>query len=398
MGGGGYLIHRMTNRNIKKGLVRIKKKVPKYKPPKWQDLTYKSKEITPHIKGEQRGKKVVTKTTYHGVKNPDNLSKRKLKKEFAKGTTEGLQATHVYPDPRLEWKDDKYVNNPEGSRGGYVGPADRNSTHVTQKITTKYHDSKRWNDSVQDRKKKEITYKTGRYRGGLYSDRDHDTKTTYRSKTKHLRSNKEGQASVKKKYETAGIKGLKNVKVRGKVDREATNKYKDPACGEPFGFCPNHADGTIGTMGNKPLKTTHVRTYKKGTSADDAFAGRLNPSGNPLAMNEMIGYSVKKIKSKSYGDKRGTQSIVGHPDGKAPQYKSNRGKVNKKKIKFHDRTTIKLRQNIFDDDMAQSHSPVAGYIKAKDFRQLKRDPISRQSWKNWKKTGKINNNIASKND
>jgi len=368
MGGGGSLIHRITNRNIKQGkLVRIRKKAPKAPKPNWVDLTYKSKEIKPHIKNEQRGKKVVQKTTYHSVKNPDNLSKRKLKKQFA--------------------------NNPQNTISTNL-----NHTFITQKRKTKYHDSNRWNDEVQDRKKKKIEYYTGYTLAKLHSDISHEDKTTYRSKSKYLRADKEGQASVKEKYEASGIKGLKNVRVRGKVDRQASNKYKDPDCSEPFGFCPNHADGTTGTIGNKPLKTTHVRTYKKGTSADDAFAGRLNPSGNPLAMNEMLGYSVKKIKSKNYGDKRGTQSIVGHPDGKAPQYKSNRGKVNKKKIKFHDRTTIKLRQNIFDDDIAQSQSPVAGFIKAKDFRQLKRDPISRQSWKNWKKTGKINNNIASKND
>ena len=368
MGGGGSLIHRITNRNIKQGkLVRIRKKAPKAPKPNWVDLTYKSKEITPHIKNEQRGKKVVTKTTYHSVKNPDNLSKRKLKKQFEAGDT------------------------PLHSSG-------LAQTFVTQKKKTKYHDSRRWNDEVQDRKKKKVEHTTGYTLASQKKDSNYDTKTTYRSKSKYLRADKEGQALVKSKYEDSGIKGLKNVRVRGKVDRAASNKYKDPGCAEPFGFCPNHADGTVGTLGNKPLKTTHVRTYKKGTSADDAFAGRINPSGNPLAMNEMIGFSVKKTKTKTYGDKRGTQSIIGHPDGKAPQYKSNKGRVNKKKIKFHDRKTIRLKQNIFDDNIAQANSPMAGYIKAKDFRQLKRDRISKQSMKDWKSTGKINNNIASKND
>jgi len=359
MGGGGSLIHRITNRNIKKGnLVKIRKKVPKYQPPKWQDLTYKSKEITPHIKSEQRGKKVVTKTTYHSVKNPDNLSKRKLKKQFEAGNTQ--LHTNFLPQ-----------------------------TFITQKKKTKYHDSKRWNDEAQDRKKKEITHTTGQTLASQKKDSSYDKETTYRSKSKHLRANKEGQAIVKKRHEDDGMRGLKNVRIRGKVTRQATNVYKNPECDEPFGYCPNHADGVAGTMGNKPLKTTHVRTFKKGTSADDAFAGRMNPSGSPRAMNEMIGHSIKKIKGKSYGDKKGTQSIVGHPDGKAPQYKSNRGKVNKKKIKFHDRSTLRLKQNIFNDSLAQSHSPVHGMIKAKDFRQLKRDHISGKHFKNWKETGKI---------
>ena len=103
----------------------------------------------------------------------------------------------------------------------------------------------------------------------------------------------------------------------------------------------------------------------------------------------MIGHSIKKMKSTYYGDKRGTQSIIGPPDGKAPQHKSNRGKVNKKKIKFHDRSTLRLKQNIFNDSLAQNHSPVHGYIKAKDFRQLKRDHISGKHFDQWKETGKI---------
>jgi hypothetical protein len=372
------LIHNLTGRRVKQGnLVRIRKKVPTYKPPKWQDLTYKSKEITPHIKSEQRGKKVVTKTTYHSVKNPDNLSKRKLKKEFEAG------------------------NTPLHSSGA-------SQTFITQKKKTKYHDSRRWNDKVQDRKNKQVEHTTGQTLASQKKDSSYDTKTTYKSKSKYLRANKEGKAIVKEEYEDSGIKGLKNVRVRGKVDREAANIYKHPLCGKPFGNCPNHADGLKGTIGNKPLKTTHVRTYKKGTSADDAFVGTKNPSGNPLAMNEMIGHSIKKIKGKSYGDKRGTQSIVGHKDGKAPQHKSNRGKVNKKKIKFHDKSTIKLKQNIFGDNqqlidkkkgefyLAQERSPIDGYIKAKDFRKLKRDPHAKASFENWKKTGQVDRNRLAK--
>ena len=206
---------------------------------------------------------------------------------------------------------------------------------------------------------------------------------------------------------------MKNVRVRGKVDRQAVNIYKSPECTSPFGSCPNHADGVTGTMGNKNLKTTYVKTFKKGTSPDDAFAGRHNPSGNPLAMNEMLGQSVRKIKEKYYGDKRGTQSVVGHPDGKAPQYKSNKGKVNKKKIKLVDnetgeKTTIRLKQNIFGKNQqlldkkkgefytAQSKSGVSGYIKAKDFRKLKRDPGAKASFENWKKTGQVDKNKLAK--
>jgi len=355
---------KINKRNISFGnLVRVPQKIGKIKDPGWKDLTYRKVQVVPHEKNETRGKRVVTKTTYHNVKNEDNLSKRKLKKEFQ---SEG-----------------------HGNIVPHYSTGRPHQTHITQKIKTKFHDSRRWNDEVQDRKKKEITHKTGRYRGGLHSDRDHDTKTTYRSKSKHLRANKEGKAIVKKKYEDDGIKGIKNVRVRGRVDRESANIYKNPNCGSPFGHCDNHADGVKGTIGNKPLKTTHVQTYKKGTTPDDAFAGRLNPSGNPLSMNEMIGHSIKKMKSTYYGDKRGTQSIIGPPDGKAPQHKSNRGKVNKKKIKFHDRSTLRLKQNIFNDSLAQNHSPVHGYIKAKDFRQLKRDHISGKHFDQWKETGKI---------
>jgi hypothetical protein len=364
---------KINKRNMSRGnLVRIPQKIGKIKDPGWKDLTYRKVQVVPHEKNETRGKRVVTKTTYHNVKNEDNLSKRKLKKEFQ---SEG-----------------------HGNIVPHYSTGRPHQTHITQKIKTKFHDSRRWNDEVQDRKKKKVEYTTGNTLASQKKDSSYDTKTTYRSKSKYLRADKEGQALVKAKYEDSGIKGLKKVRIRGKVDRAASNKYKDPGCAEPFGFCPNHADGTVGTLGNKPLKSTHIRTYKKGTSADDAFAGRINPSGNPLAMNEMIGFSVKKTKAKTYGDKRGTQSIIGHPDGKAPQYKSNKGRVNKKKIKFHDRKTIRLKQNIFDDNLAQGNSPMAGYIKAKDFRQLKRDRISRQSMKDWKSTGKINNNIARKND
>lgn len=370
---------KLFKKNIRKGnLVRNPTRIPKNVKSTSVDLTYKSKEIIPHIKNEKRGKRVVTKTTYHGVRNPEGLSKRKLKKEFAKEPTSTVNFGTI------------------GKKHGSVVPyaGGKYQTHITQKTKTKFKDSRRWNDEVQDRKKKKIEHTTGYTLADQHRDRDYKGKTTYRSKSKHLRANKEGQSIVKKKYEDSGIKGLKNVRVRGRVDREASNKYKDPSCAFPFGKCSNHAAGTAGTIGNKPLKTTHVKTFKKGTSPDDAFAGRMNPSGNPLAMNEMRGHSVKKIKGTSYGDRRGTQSIIGHPDGKGAQYKSNRGRVNKKKIKFHDRSTIRLKQNIFDDDVAQSQSPVHGMIKAKDFRQLKKDPMSRQTFKRWKETGKINRNIA----
>jgi len=393
MGRGGSLIYKITNRNIKQGkLVRIRKKASKAPKPNWVDLTYKSKEIKPHIKNEQRGEKVVTKTTYHGVRNPEGLSKRKLKKEFAKKPTSNVNVGTI------------------GKEHGSVVPhaGDKYQTHITQKKKTKYHDSRRWNDKVQDRKKKKVEHTTGYTLASQKKDSNYDTKTTYRSRSKHLRADKEGRAIVKKKYEDDGVKGLKNVRIRGKVDREASNIYKHPNCGSPFGNCPNHADGVKGTIGNKNLKTTHVKTFKKGTTADDAFAGRINPSGNPLAMNEMIGYSIKKIKGKGYGDKRGTQSIIGPPDGKASQYKSDRGKVNKKKIKFHDRSTIRLKQNIFGDNqqlfdakkgefyLAQERSPLDGFIKAKDFRKLKRDPHTKASFENWKKTGQVDKNRLAK--
>lgn len=361
MGGGGSLIHRITNRNIKKGfLVKIPQRTKKPKDPGWKDLTYRKVQIVPHEKGVTRGKRVVTKTTYHNVKNEDNLSKRKLKKEFQ---SEG-----------------------HGNIVPHYSTGRPHQTHITQKKTTKFHDSRRWNDKVQDRKKKQVEHTRGNTLADLHRDTHYDNKTTYRSKTKHLRANKEGKEIVKKRMADSGIQGVKNLRIRGKVQREsAWNEECVDGCGSKF----------AGSTGNQELKSTKVFKYKKGTQASDAFI-KSNQS-NPKMMSDIIPGTVKKIRRKDYGDApdRSSRASTDNTWNKqAPQFKADKGKFSKLKVKTYEGKTHKFRQNVFskgtvnNSEIAFQEGDVQ-WLTKKDFKDAKKFDRQRggTEWKRYKKTG-----------
>jgi len=312
-------------------------------------LTYRKVQIVPHEKDGTRGKRVVTKTTYHNVKNEDNLSKRKLKKEFQ---SEG-----------------------HGNIVPHYSTGRPHQTHITQKIKTKFHDSRRWNDEVQDRKKKD-----------LHRDTSYDTKTTYRSKSKHLRANKKGKEIEKKQMADDGIEGLKNLRIRGKVQRESSwNEECYDGCGFEFD----------GSTGNKELKTTKVFKYKKGTQASEAFVKK--DQENPKMMSEIIPGTVKKIRRKDYGDVPDRSSSAASEqkwNKQAQQFKANRGKYSKLKVKTHEGKTHKFRQNVFgkrtvDPNEVAFKEDDVQWITKKDFKDAKK--FDRKSggteWKRYKKTG-----------
>jgi len=362
MGRGASLIKNFSNRRIKKGmLVRMPGSNYKIKDPGWEDLTYRKVQIVPHEKGVTRGKRVVTKTTYHGVKNEDNLSKRKLKKEFQ---SEGHG--NIVPH--------------------YTGAGHPHYLGVTQKKTTKFHDSRRWHDDVQDRKKKQVEYTRGNTLADQIRDTHREDKTTYRSKTKHLRANKEGKEIVKKRMADAGIQGVKNLRIRGKVQRESSwNEECVDGCGSKF----------AGATGNQELKSTKVFKYKKGTQANDAF--RKSNQSNPKMMSDIIPGTVKKIRRKDYGDEpdRSSRASTDNTWNKqASQFKADKGKFSKLKVKTYEGKTHKFRQNVFskgtvnNSEIAFQEGDVQ-WITKKDFKDAKKFDRQRggTEWKRYKQTG-----------
>lgn len=377
-------ILRNTRRNIKKGLTRKGGKKYKYKRPKPKTFTITQKGSTEHERGYlkryddgelmppsgQRGNKRVVKTTYYATGDDKQLSKRKLRKKYSdKDSTANLKVKE-------------------------------------QKVKTKFTDSPYYNDTSQGRDKKKVaTYGYRKYydaEGGLYEKGGGpiSSRTSKRSKTKFLRVNKYNrEPGTLKLKENPGYTSMKKhygnptkIRQRSRVEREVGYVTKNPDCFYGLGDCPNHGPYKR-NIGNKPLKTVNVRKYKKGTY-DEAFGGKVGPGSS----REEFARGVKKIRKKQYGDAKTTRSVAGLAGGKQPQHKANRGRVDKMKIKTYGGKTIRLKQNVFNDQIASKNSPVAGYMRAKDFRQMKKGAFGDNSeWKAFMKTGvpaKYRNQIA----
>ncbi len=379
------LIKRNTRRNIKKGLTRIGGKKDKYKRSKPKTFTITQKGSTEHERGYlkrypggqghlnpgelmppsgQRGNKRVVKTTYYATGDDKQLSKRKLRKK--------------YNDPSGLTTTDLKVKQ--------------------QKVKTKFKDSPYYNDTVQNRDKKKVeTYGYRKYydaEGGLYEKGGGpiSSRTSKRSKTKFLRVNKYNRKpGTLKLEENPGYTAMKKhygnptkVRQRSKVERGVKYTTKNPDCAYGLGTCDNHGPYER-NMGNKPLKTVNVRKYEKGVY-DRAFGGKVGAGASKV---DFAG-GVKKIRKKNYGDAKTKMSVAGLVGGKQPQYKANRGKVDKMKIKTYGGKTIRLKQNVFNQGsyFDSKNSPVKGYMLAKDFRQMKKGAFGDNSeWKAFMKTG-----------